>query len=315
MILIITNIFLKINFELKMGCIDDSFENELKLKSKEKRKHLKIELRDEIIQFIISNPFYEVHVKEFRKFLKSLKTEKEENKITKDYIMNGIIDTYFQKQKDINLYIFKTVINYSFNRFNSIFRDMDEEVIIIINTIIFLFLTKRQKGIKKEMEKDLCKLFDNIRLDLKVNDDEYKYKFKSGKFSFLIINLIQLCSFCFLNFFCGPATLIKIANYGIKDLNTIFSENHKTKIYEPENINKVVKNSLVYIDELIQPKLINNKILTLVLQPLGKYISENKEEETFWIDSDKLIKILELLIDKMDYEYYIDLFFNDEEEQ
>ena len=299
-----------------MGCIDDSFERELKLKSKKKKEQLKTELRDEIIQFIISNPFYEVHVKEFRKFLKSLKNEEEEeDKInTTDYILERIIETYFEKQSDINLFLFKTVINYSFKRFNSVFDNMDEETIILLYTIIFLFLTKRQKAIKKEMENDLCKLFEKIKLEIKEKEDEYKFKFKSGKFSFLIMNLIQLCSFCFLNFFCGPATLIKVANYGVKELNIIFSENDKTKIYEPENINNIVKNSLAYIDEFIQPKLINNKILTLVLQPLGDYISENKEEETFWIGSDKLIDILELLIDKMDYEYYIDLFFNSEEE-
>jgi len=300
-----------------MGCIDDSFEKELKLKSKGKKEHLKTELRDLIIQFITTNPFYEVHLKEFRKFLKSLKNEeKQEDKIiTKDFILDKIIETYFEKQSDINLFLFKTVINYSFYRFNSVFHNMDEEIILIIYTIIFLFLTKRQKAIKKEIENDLCKLFEKIKLELKEKEGEYKFKFKTGKFSFLIMNLIQLCSFCFLNFFCGPATLIKFSNYGIDELNIIFSENNKTKLYEPENINTTVKNSLVYIDESIQPKLINNKILTLVLQPLGDYISENKEEETFWIDSDKLLEILDLLIDKMDYEYYIDLFFNNEEEE
>ena len=300
-----------------MGCIDDSFEKELKLKSKGQKEHLKTELRDIIIQFITTNPFYEVHLKEFRKFLKSLKNEeKQEDKIiTKDFILDKIIETYFEKQSDINLFLFKTVINYSFYRFNSVFHNMDEEIILIIYTIIFLFLTKRQKAIKKEIENDLCKLFEKIKLELKEKEGEYKFKFKTGKFSFLIMNLIQLCSFCFLNFFCGPATLIKFSNYGIDELNIIFSENNKTKLYEPENINTTVKNSLVYIDESIQPKLINNKILTLVLQPLGDYISENKEEETFWIDSDKLLEILDLLIDKMDYEYYIDLFFNNEEEE
>ena len=36
----------------------------------------------------------------------------------------------------------------------------------------------------------------------------------------------------------------------------------------------------------------------------------NKDEEVFWIDSLKLIDIFDVLIDKMDYENYIDIFFN-----
>ena len=95
----------------------------------------------------------------------------------------------------------------------------------------------------------------------------------------------------------------------------IFSDKEKIKIHEPDNINQVVKNSLIHVNEIIQPNIVNKIILTKVLQPLSEYITENKDEKFFWIESDKLIKILEILIDKMDYEYYIDLFFNIDEQK
>ena len=295
-----------------MGCLSDKLEEEIKEKSKKAKIELVNELRHQIIQFIFHNPFYQVQVKDFRKFIKNIKNDND-SKITKDYILEKIIDSYFEDPNDINSFLFRSVVNFSFEKFTYVFPLIDEEIIRIIYTIIFLFLTERQKGIKKEMKTDLCELFEKLKLDVKTTKDDYKIKFDSGKFCFLILNLIQLCSFCFLNFFCGPATLVKIGHYTIDDLNVIFSDQEKIKVYEPDNINSVVKNSLAHINEIIHPNKINDIILAKVLQPLSEYITKNKDEKVFWIESDNLIKILEILIDKMDYEYYIDLFFNIED--
>ena len=292
-----------------MGCSANSIKDE---KDKDK---LRIDIRDEIIQIIFKNPFYSINIKEFLKFMKKIKKEKEELNITKDYIMDLIIKEYIKDNN--NIYIFKNIINFAFNRLSHVFHEneLDEDIIPIIFKIVFIFLTKKQKGIKKEMKIDLCLLFEKIKLEIKVEGNSEKIKFKTGKFSFLILNLIQLCSFCFLNFFCGPATLKKAANFSQDDINIIFSENElKIKEYKPENINKLVNHYLSYINMMIQPNIINALILTQALQPLSDYITENKEIEIFWIDSLKLIEIFDILIDKMDYEYYIELFFNTEKE-
>ena len=55
--------------------------------------------------------------------------------------------------------------------------------------------------------------------------------------------------------------------------------------------------------------------MTQALQPISDYINENKDEKEFKIDSLKLIEIFEILIDRMDYENYIDLFFNTGDEK
>ena len=287
------------------------------MKDERHKVQLKIDIRDEIIQTIFKNPFYNVHVKDFRKFMKNIQKKNELN-ITKDYIMDLIIEKYIQNKSDI--YVFKTVVNFAFDKMNYVFheRESDEEIIPIIFNIIFIFLTQRQKGIKKEMKIDLCILFEKLKLEVMVTEKSEKIKFKSGKFSFLILNLIQLCSFCFLNFFCGPATLKAAANFSQNDIDIVFSDNQmkmKMKTYLPENINRIVNRYLNDVNAIIQPDIINSLILTQALQPISDYISENKDEEIFWIDSLKLIEIFDILIDKMDYEYYIDLFFNTDDEK
>ena len=259
--------------------------------------NFKNEIRDEIVQMVFRNPFYNVHVKDFRKFMKNIK---EEEKITKDFIMEEMIEKYIENEEDIHRFIFRSVVNFSFDRFTVVFREneLDDEIIPIIFNILFLFLTQRQKGIKKEMKNDLCLLFDKIKLEVKVGKDSEKIKFKTGRFSFLVLNLIQMCSFYFLNFFCGPATLKIAGNFGQEDLNIIFSdEESKSNMYQPENINKIVNHHLNEINIIVQPQLINALILSQALQPISDYIRENKDDEVFWIDSLKLIDIFDVLID------------------
>ena len=192
-----------------MGCLSDSLEEEIKEKTKKQKLDLINELRHKIIQYIFHNPFYQVHVKDFRKFLKNLRTNND-SKITKEYVLDNIIETYFEDPNDINLFLFKSVINFAFERFTLVFHEIDEEIICIIFTIVFLFLTERQKGINKEMKTDLCELFEKLKLDIKLTEDDYKIKFNSGKFCFLALNLIQLCSFCFLNFFVALQLWLKL---------------------------------------------------------------------------------------------------------
>ena len=290
-----------------MGCSSVTKEDE------QQKDELRINLRDEIVQMVIKNPFYKGHVKDFRKFMKNIKKENTKLINEKDYILEKMIEKYIDKYDHINQFMFKSVVNFSFKRFSNVFHEneLDGDVVPIIFNIIFLFLTQRQIGIKKEMKFDLCQLFEKIKMNIKVTEETEKIKFKTGKFSFLIYNLIQMCSFCFLNFFCGPATLKIAGNFRDEDINIVFSEDIlKLKMYQPDNINKIVNRHLNQLNIMIQPQIINSLILTQALQPISDYITENKDEEVFMIDSIKLIEIFDLLIDKMDYEYYIDLFFN-----
>ena len=116
---------------------------------------------------VTKNPFYNVHVKDFRNFMKDIKKVKEN--ITKDYIMDLMIGKYIESEDDFYKFIFKSVINFSFDRFSNLFHEeLDENLIPIIFNIIFLFLTQRQKSIKKEMRKDLCTLLYYLNIDIDI---------------------------------------------------------------------------------------------------------------------------------------------------
>ena len=304
-----------------MGCSTVTQENE------ENKIEEKIAVRDEIVQLVTKNPFYNVHIKDFRKFMKQFKAvpssevsepDEDEPQITKEYIMEKIIEKYLENSEEIYKYLFRSVVNFSFERFSKVFHgnEFDEEIIPIIFNIIFIFLTQRQKGLKKEMKLDLCILFEKIKLKVEIKEKSEKIKFNTGKFSFLILNLIQLCTFCFLNFFCGPATLKTLEQFDDNSLEIVFSDNEsKSDVFRPENINEIVNQHLKQINAIIRPQIVNSLILTQALQPISDYINENKDEKEFKIDSLKLIEIFEILIDRMDYENYIDLFFNTGDEK
>ena len=121
----------------------------------------RLKLRDEIVRLVTENPFYNVNIKDFRKFMKQFKGKEisvesemneDEPKITKEYIMEKMIEKYLEKSEDAVIYIFTSVVNFSFERFSKVFRgnEFDEEIIPIIFNIIFIFLTQRQKGKKKK---------------------------------------------------------------------------------------------------------------------------------------------------------------------
>ena len=75
-----------------MGCSTVTQENE------ENKIEEKIAVRDEIVQLVTKNPFYNVHIKDFRKFMKQFKAvpssevsepDEDEPQITKEYIMQN----------------------------------------------------------------------------------------------------------------------------------------------------------------------------------------------------------------------------------
>ena len=120
-----------------MGCSSGVVEE---LEEEEKRYQLKVNLRDEIIRLIFDNPFYKIHIKDFHKFMKNLKHLEDFN-MTKDEITQKIIEKYFQEQKEMYKYIFKSVVDFTFSRLKFVFREktIDDKLTSIIFNIIFTF--------------------------------------------------------------------------------------------------------------------------------------------------------------------------------
>ena len=282
-----------------MGCGSSQNENQ-----SEKIILLK-KIKQKVFELIKDNPFYNITIKSFKKFMKE-KLEKKEEKYSIEIISKEIIKEFFEEENMSN-FIFKNIASFSYSKFHCIFPD-DEEIKFLIFYFIFLFLVADQKERINLLNKKIKKLFDKIKLD----ERDGKILFRSGKFTFLLLNLIQFFTFTFIYFFCGPGILEVTGNFNKSEVEKIFSNQSKSKKYEPCNINKLLNDYLYFINNNIQPNIVNYIILTDVLQPISDYISENKEEVEFWIDSTKLKEIFDILIEKMNNNYYIELFFNNE---
>ena len=116
--------------------------------------------------------------------------------------------------------------------------------------------------------------------------------------------------FLFYLFFCSRGVLQIIGNIKKNEIKTIYSNQIKSEKYKPNNINKILNDNLYYLNKNIQPDKVNYIILTDVLQPLSEYITENKDIEIFSMSQDKFKEIIDMLIEKMNHNYYLELFFN-----
>lgn len=279
-----------------MGCGSSKKENN------SEKKILLRKIKDKVLKLIRSNPFYNISIKEFQKFMKE--ESQKDNKKTIENLSKDIIDSFFKEENIIN-YVFKNVASFSYSKLRWLY-NKEEEITKLILYFIFLFLTENQRGRNNLLYKKINILFEKIKL----GEDNEKIIFRTGKFSFILLNLIQFCTFCFISFFCGPGVIEITGNFKKSEVNTIFSNDVKLEKYRPNNINKLLNDYLYFINHNIQPNTVNYIILTDVLQPLSDYISDNKDEEIFSISPAKLKEILDILIDKMNHNYYLELFFN-----
>ena len=279
-----------------MGCGSSKKENN------SEKKILLRKIKDKVLKLIRSNPFYNISIKEFQKFMKE--ESQKDNKKSIENLSKDIIDSFFKEENIIN-YVFKNVASFSYSKLRWLY-NKEEEITKLILYFIFLFLTENQRGRNNLLYKKINILFEKIKL----GEDNEKIIFRTGKFSFILLNLIQFCTFCFISFFCGPGVIEITGNFKKSEVNTIFSNDVKLEKYRPNNINKLLNDYLYFINHNIQPNTVNYIILTDVLQPLSDYISDNKDEEIFSISPAKLKEILDILIDKMNHNYYLELFFN-----
>ena len=277
-----------------MGCCSNKNENQ-----SEKIILLK-KLKEKVLQLIKANPFYSISIKDFNKFMAKQKTYSFEN------ISKNITDTYI-KEDDIIYSIFKNVSSFSYTKFKYLFHseNFDEKIKTLIFYFIFLFLTENQSAKNNILLKKINKLFDKI----KIKEENRSIQFRTGKFSFLLLNLIQFHTFCFIYFFCSRGVLQKIGNINKNEIKIIYSNQFKSEKYKPNNINKILNQSLYYLNKNIQPDKVNYIILADILQPLSEYISENKNVEIFSISQVKYKEIIDILIEKMNHNYYLELFF------
>ena len=282
-----------------MGCSSQKDENQ------SEQIILRSKLKERVLKLIKNNPLYHISTKDFDKFISEQETKINTTKISK--LTEKIISEFFDEDESIIIIsIFQNIAYFASKKFKSIFRKGKD-----INThllyFLYFFLTENQNGRDDLLLNKLLDLFYKIG-----EKDEDKIKFQSGKFSFLLLNLIQFCSYIFVYFFCGPGILELSGNFRNYEIENVFSNREKEKKFEFKTIDKFVDNYLNLMNEQIKPEIVNTIILTDVLQPISDYILDNDDEKYFIIDVNMLKEILIILVHKMNHNYYLELFFKTE---
>jgi len=252
-----------------------------------------------ITKLIIDNPFYKISIDSFKQVDIS---NGDYNNI--DDILKEIISEFFEKQESFVQTLFKDVVKYSNYKFKALIQDENEiELIKIIITFLYLFLSEPQPG-KKELFNENFKLLlnkidkDNNNENNKNNENKYKI---SALFT-LLINLIQMLSFTFTSLFVFFTILDNFENYKKENFEDII--NAKTPIKEVESI---INSNLRKINENISPNFLSSLIISEINNKIISLIDENQE---FNILEDYQIKLIsDSVFDSIYINNYVDYLF------
>jgi len=252
-----------------------------------------------ITKLIIDNPFYKISIDSFKQVDIS---NGDYNNI--DDILKEIISEFFEKQESFVQTLFKDVVKYSNYKFKALIQDENEiELIKIIITFLYLFLSEPQPG-KKELFNENFKLLLN-KIDKDNNNENNKNnenKFKISALFTLLINLIQMLSFTFTSLFVFFTILDNFENYKKENFEDII--NAKTPIKEVESI---INSNLRKINENISPNFLSSLIISEINNKIISLIDENQE---FNILEDYQIKLIsDSVFDSIYINNYVDYLF------
>ena len=203
--------------------------------------------------------------------------------------------------------------------------DIENEKILFIKTLIENTKCEQKifNNVKKTLEKKIKKKDDLNEINLKqsllmlskfTKDSEIKTTknsvefYHSGKFSFLLVNMIQFCLFMFIYLIVAPSILHKINNFNDEEIQNIFINKKITKdLISNENLgenkNVDIKKFNEYIYRQMQQININinydrllKRLLVECLQPISEIIIKNVDAEIAPIENEEMEKIIKKFI-------------------
>ena len=286
-----------------MGC------SQRKIKTDDERNNILKKIKEKITTLIKKNPFYSVSTKNFDKSLKKIVEENTNNNI--ENICNSLITVYFGSSTRLIKKQFIDVIKFSSTKFKLLF-PKDKEINIIIFSLLHFFLSEHSEDDKKYMQKIILELLNKISIQ---NNNSDEKQFNKGKFSCLILNIIQLCTFSFIYMFCGQTILEIVCNLGRFTIEDLFMKNLTKKSEDQKKIktiNELFNINLRTVNKCLKRDYVYSIVLAEVLEPINEYIIEdNEKEKEFNIDQEILNDIVRLLIQKMNLYYFLELFFGE----
>ena len=286
-----------------MGC------SECKITNNDQRSNLIRKIKEKITILIKKNPFYDISTKNFDKSLKKIVEENNNNNI--DDICDSLITIYFGNSTRLIKKQFIDVIKFSVSKFKLLF-PKDKEIYIVIFHLLHFFLSEKSEDDKKFLQKIILGLLNKISIK---NENSEEMQFNKGKFSCLILNIIQFCTFSFVYMFCAQTIMEVVCSLGKFTIEDLFMKNLTKKISDQKKINSInelFNTNLRTVNKWLKRDYVYSIVLADVLEPINEYIKEdNEKEKEFFIEQETMNDIVVLLIKTMDLYYFLELFFGE----
>lgn len=253
-----------------------------------------------ITKLITNNPFYDFTLIEFDTTLNDLNDKRNnENSFDNENVIDEIISKYLWNKQNYIKILFKNFVEYAVSKFNEILPD-NEDLIILILYFLYFFLSGIQPG-KKNLFKEKIK----ILLNKAKNDSNEENKFKISLLHNLLINFIQMFTFCFGSFFLLFGFLDKFENYNKDSFEKIIKNNNIIK-----EVQSLLNNNFKNFNENMSPYYLNLLIISEINNKINYLFDKVDENEEFIILEDNEIDIiLESLIDTININNFVDYFF------
>ena len=162
----------------------------------------------------------------------------------------------FQEFDNFTKSAFKDVLEMASIRLEHIFpQEKSKDKMILI---IALFLSK---PLRNEIEQEKYELIKYLLETTKNADVENKDYYLSGKFSFMIVNLIQFLGFIMVYFLLSLKIFQIFSNLNKNEIENIFIEKKKFGDIDPNNLKEYFQAKL----QLLNPKLTSDAVLNCCL--------------------------------------------------
>ena len=236
------------------------------------------------LQILIDkNPLYNTSLTYFKNSFNSIKNKIDvKNKNQHDYnneIIEEIIKAFCKDEKDFIKDLFDKVVKHALTKYNfGIVQENNNCLIEIIIGLIFIFLTNNQKGKKDMFRNNFKELLKNIN----ENKDDNNNKYRKENIFNLIINLVEIHTFFFVNFFLYFAFAEVIIN-GYDNYEKIIKEDSAIK-----NINTFVESNINKINANISTNYLNMLIISEINSKIKSCFELENEEDIISLDENKI---------------------------
>ena len=249
-----------------MGCgyPPKTLEKELEINNEENEKlnyeenqinkDISFILHQKLEKFIKINPFYNISLSEFEETINAIKNN------NNNEIIDKIISTFFKNEKSFVKSLFIKTVECAIKKYdlNLNTENINNDLIVLIIVFIYILLTDNKQGKRDLFRKNILALLNN-KIESK---DDINNKYKIEDIYIIIINIVQMHTFFFQNFFLYFA-FSEIFINDKSDYEKIINEDstiNKINSFIESYLNKFNENmSFDYLNFLLISE-INNKI-------------------------------------------------------